>query len=515
MKYKVLLIDDEPSALEGMEMWIDWQELGFELCGTCGNGREGLQMMKQLQPDLVITDIHMPLMNGLEMIGEWRQEGTDSTKFVILSGYSEFEYARKAISYGINHYLLKPVFPEEATEELREIRLELEQEANRRRIHETASGEEAATLIKGLLYGKKGEPELMEWLETLPGFKESNSWNICLIRTVPELYSEVRNRTVSLLTGYKALVTIDLEAGLLGIVYGMTEGSGDAAGIAEVLVTLLREYGGENIHIALGTPEDSLESIEGSYGRAKETLLHFFYEPEQAGVLAYSEVQDKPFSYHYDHIGLMDALLDCVNLLDTDGYREALEAAARSFREQQVAPEVVRKFVIHLMYRIFALAPGAEAAGEEGGVASGVEVSEVQQAMTPLSGLLSRLLSYGGKAIDLLVQEQNYKSHGIVREINQYIGEHYQESLSIQKLAEIFFLHPVYLGQLLIKKNGMTFNEQLHHLRIQAAAELLRGSRLKLSEIAERVGYANYGQFLKRFEKELHMGPNEYRHAKF
>lgn len=167
------------------------------------------------------------------------------------------------------------------------------------------------------------------------------------------------------------------------------------------------------------------------------------------------------------------------------------------------------------MYRIFALAPGAEAAGEEGGVASGVEVSEIQQAMTPLSGLLNRLLSYGGKAIDLLVQEQNYKSHGIVREINQYIGEHYQESLSIQKLAEIFFLHPVYLGQLLIKKNGMTFNEQLHHLRIQAAAELLRGSRLKLSEIAERVGYANYGQFLKRFEKELHMGPNEYRHAKF
>lgn len=283
MKYKVLLIDDEPSALEGMEMWIDWQELGFELCGTCGNGREGLQMMKQLQPDLVITDIHMPLMNGLEMIGEWRQEGTDSTKFVILSGYSEFEYARTAISYGINHYLLKPVFPEEATEELREIRLELEQEANRRRIHETASGEEAATLIKGLLYGKKEEPELMEWLETLPGFKESLSWNVCLIRTVPELYTEVRSRAVSLLAGYKAVVTIDLEAGLLGIVYGMTAGSGDAGGIAEVLNTLLGEYRGGNVHIALGTPEDSLLSIKGSYGRAKETLLHFFTSRSRQG----------------------------------------------------------------------------------------------------------------------------------------------------------------------------------------------------------------------------------------
>ncbi|WP_340025741.1 response regulator [Paenibacillus sp. FSL K6-1096] len=514
MKYKVLLIDDEPSALEGMEMWIDWQELGFELCGTCGNGREGLKLMKQLQPDLVITDINMPLMNGLEMIGEWRQESIHPVKFVILSGYSEFEYARTAISYGINHYLLKPVFPEEAAEELREIHQELEQETNRRLIHETASGEEAATLIRSLLYGKKEDPELIDLLETLPGFRETAAWNICLIQTVPELYAEVRGRTASLLAGHQAAVAIDLEAGILGIAYGIKAGSGEDSRISEVLQTLLQEYGGSRMHIAVGAPEGSLLSIEESYNSAKETLLHFFYAPESAGILSYSGVKGQPFRYHYDHIGLMDALLDAVNLLDAGGYRKALEEAERSFREQQVAPEVVRKLVIHLLYRIFALAPGADPSGGEQGAPSGI-APEIQQAMTPLSGLLSRLLSCGERAIELLVREQNQKSHGIIREINQYIGEHYHESLSIQKLAEVFFLHPVYLGQLLIKKNGRTFNEQLHHLRIQAAAVLLRESRLKLSEIAERVGYVNYGQFLKRFEKEMHMGPNEYRHAKF
>lgn len=155
MKYKVLLIDDEPSALEGMQLWIDWEELGFELCGTCGNGREGLRLMKLLEPDLVITDVNMPLMNGLEMIEAWQEQDAGRPKFVILSGYSEFEYARTAISYGISHYLLKPVFPEEAAEELREIHQELEQEANRRMIHEIASEEEAVALIRGLLYGKK------------------------------------------------------------------------------------------------------------------------------------------------------------------------------------------------------------------------------------------------------------------------------------------------------------------------------------------------------------------------
>jgi two-component system response regulator YesN len=514
VNYKVLLIDDEPSALEGLQLWIDWRELGFEVCGTCGNGREGLQLMKQLEPDLVITDVNMPLMNGLEMIEAWQRQDAGRPKFVILSGYSEFEYARTAISCGISHYLLKPVFPEEAAEELREIHQELEQEANRRMIHEIASEEEVATLIRGLLYGKKGDPALQDLLNALPGFQGMGAWNLCLIQTVPELYAELRGRTASLLAAYPAMVMTDLEAGVLGIVYGIPADGREGGGIEQVLDILRQEYCGGPLYMALGAPETSLLCIAECYSRAKEALLHFFYAPESAGVLAYREIQGKPFSYHYDHIRLMDALLDSVNLLDAAGYRQALEEAGRSFREQQVAPEVVRKFVIHLMYRIFEFVPGAEAGGGDQGPA-GFGIPEIQQAMIPLKGLLSRLLSCGEMAIDLLVREQNHKSHGIVQEINRYIGEHYQESLSIQKLAEVFFLHPVYLGQLLIKKNGMTFNEQLHHLRIQAAAVLLRESKLKLSEIAERVGYANYGQFLKRFEKEMHMGPNEFRHAKF
>ncbi|KAI7260460.1 hypothetical protein KC345_g10056 [Hortaea werneckii] len=497
-----------------MQLWIDWQELGFELCGTCGNGREGLQLMEQLQPDLVITDVNMPVMNGLEMIEAWQQQRGGRPKFVILSGYSEFEYARTAISYGISHYLLKPVFPEEAAEELREIHQELEQEESRRMIHEIASEEEVATLIRGQLYGKNEDPALQNLLNTLPGFQGIGAWNLCLIQTVPELYAELRGRTASLLAAYPAKVMMDLEAGVLGIAYGLPADSCEGSRIEEVLDVLRQEYSGSPLYMAVGAPETSLLYIAECYRSAKEALLHFFYDPEAAGVLAYREIQGNPFSYHYDHIRLMDALLDSVNLLDAGSYRRALEAAARIFREQHVAPEVVKKFVIHLMYRIFELAPAAEVGGGEHGPA-GSGISEIQQAMIPLNELLSRLLSCGERAIDLLVREQNHKSHGIVQEINKYIGEHFQECLSIQKLAEVFFLHPVYLGQLLIKKNGMTFNEQLHTLRIQAAAVLLRESKLKLSEIAEQVGYSNYGQFLKRFEKEMHIGPNEYRHAKF
>ncbi|KUP23293.1 helix-turn-helix domain-containing protein [Paenibacillus sp. DMB5] len=124
------------------------------------------------------------------------------------------------------------------------------------------------------------------------------------------------------------------------------------------------------------------------------------------------------------------------------------------------------------------------------------------------------LLAFAEEVIRLLLQERGNRSQDVVRDINRYVQEHYRESLTIQRLAEIFYLHPVYLGQLLIKKNGIGFNELLHNLRIEEAARLLEERTLKLSEIAERVGYANYGQFLKQFEKKMHLSPNEYRQAK-
>lgn len=512
MKYKVLLIDDEPSALEGMLLWIDWQELGFEVCGTSSNGREGLQQMKELEPDLVITDVNMPLLNGLEMIAAWQREGQREIKFAILSGYSEFEYAQTAIRYGINHYLLKPVFPEEAAEELREIHQELKQETRSRMMNLIAASEESSTLIKELL---NENPVDKTYTALYARLSEGISyWNLCLIQSTPEMYAEVREKAASLLTGKAAMYLIDLEAGSFGIVYGSSPHAVEGDGIHELTLALREAYPGQPLFIAGGDCEESLCNIANCYRTAKEALMHYFYQPENPGLLAYREIREQTFSYHYDPIRLIDALLSPVNTLDIVGYRQAVEAAARGFREKRVAPEVVKKFAIHIMYRIQELTP--EAGGEHGeNTAKAFKLPEIQHSMMSLSGLMDHLRVFGESCIELLLQEQDKCSHGIVREINQYMQQHYRESLSIQKLAEVFFLHPVYLGQLLMKKNGINFNEQLHNLRIAEASLLLREHKLKLSEIAEQVGYANYGQFLKQFEKKMHMGPNEYRNAKF
>ncbi|WP_019908504.1 response regulator [Paenibacillus sp. HW567] len=512
MKYKVLLIDDEPSSLEGLLLWIDWEALGFEICGTCENGREGLQQMRLLQPDLVITDVNMPVMNGLEMVAAWRQEEPEAIRFAILSGYSEFEYAQAAIRHGIHHYLLKPIFPEEAAEELQEIYEELEQGRRKAMMNQIASLEETATQLKALMQLKpedKGEPELPAGLP-----EGMEAWNVILFQTVPDLHPELRGSAAALAAGQAAMYLIDLDASSFAIVYGAGDHSREAEAAEAVRTPLQQSYADQPLLIAAGAAVSSPLHLADSYHTAKEALMHFFYQPEPYGFLAYQDIQDRPFSYHYDHIRLMDAIMGPVNTLDLEGFRHAAAAAARSFRDQRIAPEVVKKLVIHIMYRIFELTP-EEGGGRKSALPGGIGAAEIPQNMISLTGLMDRLLMCGEAGIDLLIQEQDRNSYGIVRKINQYIEEHYRESLTIQKLAEIFYLHPVYLGQLLRKKNGIHFHEQLHNLRIEEAAAMLRQNTYKISEIAEQVGYSNYGQFLKQFERKKGMGPGHYRNGKF
>ncbi|WP_150269222.1 response regulator [Paenibacillus tepidiphilus] len=508
MAYKVLLIDDEPNALEGL-LLLDWASLGFEVCGTCGNGRDGLLRMQELEPDLVITDIHMPLMNGLEMIRAWRSQSGREIKFVILSGYSEFEYAQTAIRYGISHYLLKPIFPEEAAEELEDIRRELEQAERGRMMNELVKCGETTALLKRLLLEQPLQQSDARLLSKLN--ERSDNWKVCLVEWEPEECPGLREKAALLLAGDAPVYLLDQEEGQLCVICGI---SGDSPASFGRLDELRREYPGAAVYIAAGAPVHMLERIADSLQTARIALQHYFYQPEASGLMEYEAVYERPFSSRYDHIRLTDALMSAVNTLDVAGFRLALETAEEHFRVELVAPEAVRKFAIHLQYRMLEAVSDVDG-NPFGDMLADIRGAGMRNTSISLSGLMGQLASFGEAVIGLLVQERQDSSHGTVGEINRYIGEHYREALTIQKLAEIFYLHPVYLGQLLIKKNGMNFNEQLHGLRIGEAARLLREQpQLKLSEISERVGYANYSQFLKQFEKKMKMGPNEYRHAK-
>ena len=125
--YKVLFVDDESMALELLKYILDWEKLGFLVCAVCWNGKEAVDAIDKYEPDVIITDIKMPVMDGLDLIGYARDHGKENIKFIVVSGYGEFEYAKKAMKYGVRFYLQKPILQEEIFEIIIEVKQQLDQ----------------------------------------------------------------------------------------------------------------------------------------------------------------------------------------------------------------------------------------------------------------------------------------------------------------------------------------------------------------------------------------------------
>ena len=152
-EYRVLLADDEEEIRTGISRKIDWAALGFSLVGEAGNGEEALELAEQLRPDVVLTDIKMPFLDGLELCRRLRQS-LPAAKLVVFSGFDDFEYARQAVSMGVSEYILKPINAPELMEVLNKLREQLDRQRLERRDMETLRRryEESLPILRELFY---------------------------------------------------------------------------------------------------------------------------------------------------------------------------------------------------------------------------------------------------------------------------------------------------------------------------------------------------------------------------
>ncbi|WP_211748172.1 response regulator [Paenibacillus sp. Marseille-Q4541] len=510
MAFKVLLIDDEPLALEGLQLWIPWESLGFEVCGACRNGAEGLKRIDELDPDLVMVDIHMPVMDGLEMIEECRRRGNWSTKFIILTGYSDFKYARKALKFRVSRYLLKPLDEEQAVSEISRMAQELIKEQEQHYIGQIAQREQEILTMKEALMGKVLSVEAAHLLESLS--RSADDWNVCLVQVSRDEYGRWSSLAAELLYGWNAIYMIRLRNDLVSIVFGDVASARQETRetVRKRLEALARHLAGFHAFMAIGSAESSLTRISNSRITAEKALLHAFYDAERNGIMDYDALKDHAFQRLYNQIELSERILGAFQLIDHAIYRSVVEFIEQSFRQTRVHPDEARKFVIYLLHEIRAYM-GAQLTENSGDSNRLFEIPNLDEALLTFDDLIDMLQACGRVCFELLLKDNTYEAHGIVQDINDYIHVHFREGLTIKMLAERFFLHPAYLGQLLIRKNRIGFNELLHNLRIEEACRLLQMNQYKNSDVSEKVGYSSYHHFLKQFEKRMDMSPNEYK----
>lgn len=342
---KIIIADDEPFFIDGLRILIDWEKYGYEIIGVAYNGEKALEKIISLNPDVVLTDLRMPGIEGLELVRRCRKELRLKTKFVVISGYDDFAYAQKAMMYGVNHYILKPVDEEALISALSEIKSELAKQVE--------------------------APE--------------NKYSDFAI--ADELINAITSNDVTAITA-------------------------------------------------------EIEKLIGEVSRADLPPGH---------IRAFTNT-------------LFLEIMKTVHSLGGDASKfidKHLEAATDAFARTDDIAQLLNEFC--------------------------------------------------RDCAQFIADLRQRQAKGLMVKIERYVKDNYHENINLKKISEVFYISPVYLGQLFSKHFNMYFHDYLTKIRLDEAEKLLRTTDLKVYEVAEKVGFQNVDYFIKKFKKRVNCTPLHYR----
>ena len=458
---KILIIDDEEAIRVGLEHLIEWEEYGFEVEWTASNGLEGLAMILEKQPDLVITDIRMPGMTGLDMIRQAKAEGCRFHS-IILSGYSDFEYAKQAIELGFVSYLLKPVDEDELIEILLKLKA---QEQNNQEEH-------FQQLVREKLFGHDQQ-----------GLEEYSQINICLVK------QELSDRLKSKLEQgkYKSMILKNMQ--YYYVVFFSHFMERDELSQLFFKNQEVTSTGWMNARQDLTTLVDGLHQL---------SKVHFYLPNQYLSPAHLIALTEKGYTH-----GTREKLMD--HVLNMSDKNPTLEQYKENYLSILTTEEDCKWQVSHDFSMILSK---VEETIREKYEQFNDSSSRFFAARTFPE--LMRLFKADLEELTTLVARQ-LNNIDIITEILQYMETHYQEDLTLKSVSEVFGYNSAYLGKKFKKKSNTTFLCYLEKIRMEKAADLLSHSNLMVYEISDRVGYKNVDYFYKKFKSFYHLSPNEFR----
>lgn len=499
--YKVLFADDEPIALEGMATFTDWGKLGFEICGLCSNGEEALAAIGSSRPDLIITDIRMPGLDGLGLISRIKQEleSDYDPVFIIMSGYGDFEFARSALRYGVKHYLLKPVLDTDWDPVMEDI---LEKLHAKRKVKECKSWSQSRLLEAVLTRTLRGgvqemDEEVAARLERLD--QQSKGWRYIHIGQGMGGVAEAVSR---MKLPYPKVMVLDWSDGQAGLV---VELSLDVMGIARNLCQELVDPEA-GTRVSVGPPVRSLRELPVSYSGAVEAAIHQFYHVGQ-GPVEYGSGTRSDLSYDMKAMKTVEQLLAAAEKLQEEETGVLISQLFQLFRDDKTAPEVIRTLSVHMAMKTIAALRELGAESEQWTKFRDF----LRTAPRSMSELEQSLRAYMADYMNRLRCHKESVCGHPLQAVERYIRDNYRKPMTIKEIGVRFFLNPVYLGSAFSNKYGIGIIEYIHDLRILEAKRLLRESDQTVCSIAEVIGYTQYNHFLIEFGKRVSEKPSAYR----
>ena len=505
-RISVLVADDEKIIRQGIKAMIEWEKQDFYVCGEADNGESVLEYLRKKKIDVVLLDIRMPILDGTKVIEMARKEGYEG-EFIILSGYSDFNYAKTAIKYGASFYLTKPIDEDELTDALIQIRDKLYKKREKENSINNYAIKAKDVILQELL--QKGYDSSINYEDF--GLK-SNNYQIVMYES------------------YSPFYYVYSFADILGTC--INENWFDFLKIDNKNVVLLKDEALERFNRILEHYRDGIQNrspldviflsyspvvhnlseIKESYELCLKMMSRRFFSSKKEHVISYEMIMNPGEECHInldeqEASKWANIFTDKVQCFNREGIENDLQMLTRELTFSGRKAEEIRYFFIDVFINI-----KKNVSSIYGNIDIPLENNKVIMENFSQMYYMYEIIDYIKIQLDVILKSVNNLSNkSILEEILAYTCSNYTKNIKLETVAEIFGYNSSYLGKIFKENKGMSYRSFLDEVRVKEAARLLDETEMKVYEIASKVGYSSVDYFQIKFKKIKGVTPTEYR----
>lgn len=518
----ILIVDDEPFIRQGLKILINWNFYGYNIIGEASNGNEAIKFVEKNKVDLIISDIKMPGIDGLGLVKNIYEKYNRKIKCIMLSGYYEFEYAKKAIKYGVKEYILKPI----EREELIGILISLKEEYEKERKSDYIKAKNEKVIYEGHLnrilcnnYNDDDINYVNKYLRyknylryiNIEIYLEENSQEIEECSKV-KVYDELRE-WLGDKNYYNIVYDIIKEDKIDGIGFIFTSVLAEELGLneqqyIEKMKKLLNSSNEYTCRLLIGKKVEALSEIGISYNslymikilRSDTSVKDIFY---------YDDIDSKK-SIDYNLINAnIEKLIKSIEDSDVVKIENCIEVFYGAFSKDTNNLKIIKIYIDYLLCNLINIIKKSDSSVNEEKVLEYIDAKLFNKIIT--SGTAHDLKGFCVEVSVYIKDLRSNSMHNIVALIDKEVSENYMQPLTLKYLSEKYYLNTAYLGQLFKKNYNKSFKDYLNDYRIEKASLMLKRSNEKIYKIAEDVGYNNTDYFISKFVQVKGVTPLQYR----
>lgn len=532
--YRIMIVDDEEEIRLGIIKKIDWESNGFIVVGDAENGQDALEKVEKLQPDVIMTDIKMPFMDGLEL-GEKLAELMPSTKIIIFSGCDDFEYAHKAIKINVMEYVLKPINSIELIEVLKKLKMQLDSEYDGKRNLEILYQHYIESLpvireqfLVGVIEGRISKKQWDEQSEKLGIDFKASYLAVALIHADGTLITQEENN-VSMQTEF-ALVSISIKKIVdenmgkycqfisflysdMVVVIGNFDKKEEILSFIKGMDEVCKVYKrimNLTISAGVGYVYNNISQIRFSYRTAQNALDYRFIlgtgkviyiddvEPDNSIQLQFDEQEER-------------SMLNVIKISSEEEIAKTIEKLFKKIEDLLLPFNQYRIYLMEIMTSMLKLVQTYNLDIDEI-FGDNFNCYSYLESLDSIEEVKKWFINKAVKVNGFIKKERMNSSMLLVEKAQHYVRENYNDyDISVEKLCSKLHVSPTYFSTIFKRETEMNFVSFLTDVRLEQAIKLLNTTDDKTYIIADKVGYPEANYFSYVFKRKFGVSPSKYR----